>query len=689
MKAAFMTGFPGWKITKKIGAGNYGTVYEICRDDDPEAKCALKVIRIPQDPDEIEISRGEGMDDQTITSYYKSVKASVTEEFATMEKLAGLTNIVGIQDRKEIPHEDGIGWDILIRMELLTPLTRYTQEHPLSEADVVRVGTDICRALAACEKEKIIHRDIKPANIFVDRFGNFKLGDFGIARSMEKTLSTMSSKGTYGYMAPEIYHGERYGQTIDLYSLGLVLYRYLNNGREPFLPPAPQTVTAQNRSEALNRRMRGEAIPAPANGNAELKRTVLKAIAYDPSQRWQTADDFMEALQGKVIQESNEKSGQHFSNSERLVSVQNDFSDNAGGDLSWNQTYGTFGRKDQTSCHNEERKNIEERTISVNARSPEMIQKSVSGGNALTRYLRNTWWMLLLIGMGGIYVAVNITTFPIIRIDDFCINCMITLGWTLAIHNGILDFSSGGIFIFGCWLARLVDSLGFLISLSFTLAICSMIGILIGVLVLHTRIPAFVLTLVIQIALFLWCCVDLYWGDLYAHDGMVNNGLWGPDLQLVIPTLVTPALVIAVYLMFRKGYGVLTGCIISSILYGFAGYSFMLMFCTSSPMSFWLDFLYRVPYRSHYSVILFGLLKQLYGIVPALMVGFGIKHKNGSLGEALTATVLFWVIDWVIDYFLVNHFEINVKYSVVFCLGMIIVVFTILRGKKSKRSADL
>ena len=87
------------------------------------------------------------------------------------------------------------------------------------------MGVDICKALELYQKYNIIHRDIKPENIFVSDNGDFKLGDFGIARTIEKTMSDLSKKGTYNYMAPEVYQGGEYGFSVDLYSLGIVLYR--------------------------------------------------------------------------------------------------------------------------------------------------------------------------------------------------------------------------------------------------------------------------------------------------------------------------------------------------------------------------------------------------------------------------------------------------------------------------------
>ena len=125
----------------------------------------------------------------------------------------------------------GIGWDILIQMELLTPLNQYIRDHVVTRQDVIRLGIDLCKALELCQKYNIIHRDVKPENIFISETGDFKLGDFGIARTVEKTTSGLSKKGTYTYMAPEVYKGEAYGTTVDIYSLGIVLYRLLQ--REP------------------------------------------------------------------------------------------------------------------------------------------------------------------------------------------------------------------------------------------------------------------------------------------------------------------------------------------------------------------------------------------------------------------------------------------------------------------------
>ena len=165
-----------WKIIKPIGQGTFGTVYEIQREEFGETyKAALKVISIPQSESEIISNRASGMDNQSMSMYYSNVVQELTHEFALLSKVKGHTNIVGYEDHKVIPHENGIGWDIYIRMELLTSLTTVSASYHFSRNEVIKLGIDICEALAVCQNKAIIHRDIKPDNIFISENGDFEL----------------------------------------------------------------------------------------------------------------------------------------------------------------------------------------------------------------------------------------------------------------------------------------------------------------------------------------------------------------------------------------------------------------------------------------------------------------------------------------------------------------------------------
>lgn len=296
--------FPGWEAAEYIGEGSFGKVYKITREDFGHIyESALKVITIPANKGELASVLNDGFDEESATMYFRGMVEDIVEEFVLMSKLRGNSNIVSYEDHAVIPHEGNIGWDIYIRMELLKPLFTHIKEHSLSIRDVISLGIDMCQALEVCQKYNIIHRDIKPENIFVSNLGHYKLGDFGIARQLEKTSSGLSKKGTYSYMAPEVYKGEEYNSTVDIYSLGIVLYRFLNQNRTPFLPPYPEPIRFSDKDKANILRFSGEKMKPPCHAKGRLAEIILKACAYHPKERYESARDMREALQGILYSE--------------------------------------------------------------------------------------------------------------------------------------------------------------------------------------------------------------------------------------------------------------------------------------------------------------------------------------------------------------------------------------------------
>mgnify|MGYP002709858287 CR=1 FL=1 len=290
--------WPGWTIGKYLGAGGYGKVYEIERTlSGVRERAALKVVSRPADDAEIEACYENGYDQASMKASYEEEIQRYVKEYELMKELQGQTNIVSCDDFAVVPRKDGIGGQIFIRMELLTPLqkaTMPTKQSMLSESEVIRLGKDICKALMLCEARHIIHRDIKPENILISKFGDYKLGDFGVARVQDHTTNA-TKMGTHGYAAPEVEHGQKYGKEADIYSLGITLYWLLNNRRMPFLN-ADEPVTAMKNQEALRRRYEGEKLPAPKNGSQKLKQIVLKACAYRPVDRYRSAQELYDAL---------------------------------------------------------------------------------------------------------------------------------------------------------------------------------------------------------------------------------------------------------------------------------------------------------------------------------------------------------------------------------------------------------
>ena len=192
--------WPEWQIDEQLGEGAYGKVFRAHREEHSfVTDAAIKVITVPQSDAEVSSMQYEGMTERETKTYFEGIVQDFVNEIKLMETLKGTSNIVSVEDFKVIENTEKIGWDIFIRMELLEPFNKYAYNHPLDEAEVTKLGIDLCSALELCYTNHIIHRDIKPANIFIDGFGSFKLGDFGIAKELEKTTGAVSSKGILLY----------------------------------------------------------------------------------------------------------------------------------------------------------------------------------------------------------------------------------------------------------------------------------------------------------------------------------------------------------------------------------------------------------------------------------------------------------------------------------------------------------
>ena len=157
-----------WYIDEQLGEGSFGKVYKVHKEEFGRVYyAAVKMISIPQSKAELEQAMNEGLDDASARSYFQTFVTDIIQEIDLMSAFKGNTNIVSLEDHEVIEKKGSIGWDILIRMELLTTLSSYMNSNPLMQEDVIQVGIDIARALELCAMKKTIHRDIKPDNIFV------------------------------------------------------------------------------------------------------------------------------------------------------------------------------------------------------------------------------------------------------------------------------------------------------------------------------------------------------------------------------------------------------------------------------------------------------------------------------------------------------------------------------------------
>ncbi len=159
-------------------------------------------------------------------------------------------------------------------------------EGPMPSKRAIEVIADACQALNFSHQHGIIHRDVKPANIMISKAGAVKVMDFGIARALADANSvtqTAAVIGTAQYLSPEQARGEKVDARSDVYSLGCVLYEILT-GEPPFIGDSPVAVAYQH--------VREDPVPPSQRHNdisPELDAVVLKALAKNPDNRYQTA----------------------------------------------------------------------------------------------------------------------------------------------------------------------------------------------------------------------------------------------------------------------------------------------------------------------------------------------------------------------------------------------------------------
>ena len=128
--------FRDWNVVREIGSGSFGKVFEIRRDRyGIVERSAMKVIAVPQDPNEIRTFLRDGYAPETLRKMYDGSRASVLEEYQTMIKLKDCPNIVRCEDIEIVMDPDGIGSKIYIRMELLTPMREYDKMRSFNEAE--------------------------------------------------------------------------------------------------------------------------------------------------------------------------------------------------------------------------------------------------------------------------------------------------------------------------------------------------------------------------------------------------------------------------------------------------------------------------------------------------------------------------------------------------------------------------
>src|SRR5213596_2584657 len=249
-------------ITRKLGAGGMANVY-LAEDQELGRRVAIKIL-----------NERHANDEQFVERFRREVKNA-----------AGLShpNVVSVYDRGEA---EGTYYIAMEYVEGRTLKDLIVTRGPSPIPIAIDYTRQVLSALRFAHRNGIVHRDIKPHNVIVDHEGRVKVADFGIARAGASQMTEAGSIiGTAQYLSPEQARGAPVDQTSDIYSVGIVLYEMLT-GKVPFSGETPLEIAMKHLST----------VPVPPSEVRDdipddLDMVVLRALAKDPEDRYQTAEE--------------------------------------------------------------------------------------------------------------------------------------------------------------------------------------------------------------------------------------------------------------------------------------------------------------------------------------------------------------------------------------------------------------
>jgi serine/threonine protein kinase len=279
--------FGKYQVVRELGQGSMGIVYE-GYDAEIDRRVALKTVR------------SSGFSAEQLAE----LVARLRREARAVGRLHH-TNIVALYELGEasLPAEDGsstktpyLAMEFIEGQELRSYFA-HGERLPIPE--VVRIMTELLGALEYAHSNGVVHRDIKPSNIVLTKSGTVKLADFGIARMEWTTRYTQAGWviGTPSYMPPEQFRGENVDLRADLYAAGALLYELLT-GRVPF----------EGEITTVMYKVLHETPAAPSVLNKDLPPAfdaiVLRAMAKQPEERYQSAAEFRAAIAAAISRQS-------------------------------------------------------------------------------------------------------------------------------------------------------------------------------------------------------------------------------------------------------------------------------------------------------------------------------------------------------------------------------------------------
>jgi len=257
-----------YQIIEELGKGGMGKVYKAL-DTEIEERVAVKLLKP-------EIAADENM----IRRFKNELKFArkITHK-----------NVCRMYDLNEYESINYITMEYVPGEDLKSSIRRMG---PLTAGKAVFIAKQLCKGLKEAHKLGVVHRDLKPQNIMIDRDGNARIMDFGIARSLKTEGMTKTGMmiGTPHYISPEQVTGKDIDQRSDIYSLGIIIFEMVT-GKVPFEGETPINIAFMHKTAKA---------PDPRKFNAQvpldLSRMILKCMEKDKKKRYQSAEEVLSYL---------------------------------------------------------------------------------------------------------------------------------------------------------------------------------------------------------------------------------------------------------------------------------------------------------------------------------------------------------------------------------------------------------
>lgn len=285
----------GYTVEAELRSDGYGSLYKVSKGNGADVKL-LRVLVLPDEERYQEIQSTQGGKSSKTDAYLAKKVKETENELSSVKALThsahgALAEYCG----HKFVRTDDRRYRLYLLSEYATPLAEYMKKKTLTVREVIAVGKAVAAGLKVCHDEKYLLRRVCENTVFVDENGAFKLGGLEIVETLKVACAEQTEKERRD-VAPELYLGKRFDFSVDIYSLGMLLYRLLNRSRSPLMPNFSFPYTQEDETIAFERRLNGAIPPLPLGAENKLGEVVRKAV-MPRAERYNNVTEFLQALE--------------------------------------------------------------------------------------------------------------------------------------------------------------------------------------------------------------------------------------------------------------------------------------------------------------------------------------------------------------------------------------------------------